>query len=222
MKKLVDVVMLSTKKASHLCIGLRPKCELWFVKEPKVNHDSAPNQHLYFLSDEEIKESDWFINKDGLWKHNGQVQPEPSAKKIIATTDPELYLTEHGEFSPAMIGIIPTDFIQAFVKTEGEIDKVLLEEEEYSLGDGVSGGAIYTDWRVKLNPDGTVIWSLPQKSLIEMAEESEKVVKRNRIKELYTEEQVLKLIKEAHRIGAYEFHHEFNSNWKEFLKANKD
>ena len=63
-------------------------------------------QHLYILSDDKIKEGDWFINRqyfaDGfvknneasyaIWQHNGEIIPNSEPKKIIATTDSSLNL----------------------------------------------------------------------------------------------------------------------------------
>jgi hypothetical protein len=51
-------------------------------------------QHLYFTSEEEIKDGDWFINDDGLWQCTGGIIPTGlNPRKIVATTDPNLKLS---------------------------------------------------------------------------------------------------------------------------------
>jgi hypothetical protein len=51
--------------------------------------------HLYIVSDEEIKEGDWLIWNDKVYKHSKTSFTGidfSDCKKIIATTDPELHL----------------------------------------------------------------------------------------------------------------------------------
>ena len=60
-------------------------------------------QHLYFTTDEEIKEGNWFINTNfqKIYQANSENSkniiefgPHPEIRKIIATTDPELELPQ--------------------------------------------------------------------------------------------------------------------------------
>ena len=76
-------------------------------------------QDLYFVSDEEIKESDWFI--DGFNKidkfNKGELPPNSSCKKIIASTNPDLGLPT-----------IPLTWIRdVYVPSNGSIKEVKLE-----------------------------------------------------------------------------------------------
>jgi hypothetical protein len=89
MKKKCKVVRLPTEKATWSnCIWLsRINNQLRLDK----SYNMLP-QHLYIISDDEVKEGDWFINEqiDGdkvIWQHNGNIIPNSNPKKIIATTD---------------------------------------------------------------------------------------------------------------------------------------
>ena len=61
MKKTYKVVMLPTTEASNLCIDTSCDELNYFTPEGKSTlHTKC--QNLYILSDEEIKEGDWYIN----------------------------------------------------------------------------------------------------------------------------------------------------------------
>jgi len=57
MKKTHKVVMLATEKASNLCLA---DTKLVLIKEAKYNLSNIKVQHLYIISDDEIKEGDWW------------------------------------------------------------------------------------------------------------------------------------------------------------------
>lgn len=94
------VVMLPTnekaKVGEYLVINKEGKLCVWNTDKFGVQN-TLPIQHLYFLSDEEIKEGDWYYHfklkeifrlyKDTM--HNKAFELE-YAKKIIATTDGSL------------------------------------------------------------------------------------------------------------------------------------
>lgn len=102
-------------------------------------------QHLYIVSDEEIKEGDWCLI-DGKHLHknveNDALYLKEHCKKIIATTDESLNEKSEPVFKGmsgiheiwkneiTQIGIpsIPNDFLQAYVKAQGKgFEKVLVE-----------------------------------------------------------------------------------------------
>ena len=101
-----------------------------------------PAQHLYFISDELIKEGDWVINimhsAEGVSKIGNEFADEITIsyvqartdryKKVIATTNPDLWWKDT-PMGHKYSGIpkINTTFIEAYVKEQGKIDKVLLE-----------------------------------------------------------------------------------------------
>lgn len=120
MKKKCQVVMLPTEKASKLAFLTKKGEEVY--KDLRYFHTSMPNhrdidltrpQHLYFITDEEIKEGDWCLlmtPKIKLFKC-AQVKTEPQliiksnirevhypnqCKKIIATTDESLEVVSKG------------------------------------------------------------------------------------------------------------------------------
>ena len=102
MLKKIPVVMLPTEKASSLFLGLTGR--LKFDNKQLSTHPKIINQHLYFLSDEEIKEGDWVYNhilNDVVQIKTSHIQNPINffteinklkhAKKIIATTDESLF-----------------------------------------------------------------------------------------------------------------------------------
>jgi len=94
MKKKHKIVMLPTEDYSLL--GVHNKKGLLYAKNEGwcyiVKHDYIQPQHLYILSDDEIKEGDWIY--DGVINEVHKVFHDTSVigqdRKIIATTDPKL------------------------------------------------------------------------------------------------------------------------------------
>jgi hypothetical protein len=133
------VVMLPTEKASKLYIagGILFNYE----KEREDGIGNCQNQHLYILSDEEIKEGEdlikgeWYINTfRGASKpfQNDNLGNNGYLKKIIATTDSEVKIHVGTCFSmEELFKPLPRlsdDFIKAYVKAQGKgFDKVLVE-----------------------------------------------------------------------------------------------
>jgi N-acetylmuramoyl-L-alanine amidase len=109
-----DVVMLPTDKSSKLV--LNNKKELWFNTDISCKSGLAHPQHLYILSNDEIKEGDWFhldmsdnrpnpdeihqMGNDNKSKTGGINFSNNSAwskccKKVIATTDSSLIIKDN-------------------------------------------------------------------------------------------------------------------------------
>lgn len=88
--------------------------------------DERNYKHLYLVSNEEIKEGDWYIfptvKPAGFsiaqykYEENSISLGNLKAKNIIATTDSELKLPQ-----------IPQDFIKYFVEKQGNVGKVFCE-----------------------------------------------------------------------------------------------
>lgn len=119
-----DVVMLPTEDKS--VIGLNRKQGNLYYFNPVV---SGEGQHLYILSDEEIKENDWCICKGKVWPNlygvlgsilGNKEWIEEHCRKIIATTDKSLDLSRPSN-----------EFLEAYIKAQGKIDKVLVEYERF-------------------------------------------------------------------------------------------
>jgi len=142
MLKKVQVVMLPTNEKAQIVKMPHGKLEI-------KNQDSqGKDQHLYFLSDEEIKEGDWFLPTIGSLKG----QPcklnkgcKTSDKgKIIATTDSSLKVghnygsIEYGDKTVDCNDYLPQpsqSFLEVYVKEYNKgnvIKEVMVEYEERS------------------------------------------------------------------------------------------
>lgn len=171
MKKEIKVVMLPTEKASwviedkkgklHMPI-LRPLSRHDLLRANPANHDNIP-QHLYFLSDEEIKEGDWIIWENKVVKAINTSYW--SAKKIIATTDESLRWHQDNE-----IQIIDTyhckfprpsnEFLKKYCELGG-IDKVLVEYDcpqckDYGFISECRSNCNQRFLELKVAPDNTI------------------------------------------------------------------
>lgn len=188
MRKKHNVVMLPTTEANWPnCIWLgRISHQLHLdtsynhkgrYSEPPIDDTMLP-QHIYFTSDEVIKEGDWFIN--GLTNQIHQAASYevfiPSDKKIVATTDPALLnfcwncnhqkkvhtgMCENcGRFNATGVNqfpSIPNDFIQAYIKRYNAgtpITEVMLEMKDMNPYTHLGGRS---DYKIKLRKDNTVI-----------------------------------------------------------------
>ena len=184
MKKKHKVVMLATDS---------PNAEIQYVGESdsiylNPNNPDNPNdiidnlgvpRHLYILSDDEIKEDDWFIqihnavmtvvicdkqNKNVVNTHQTRFL---KAKKIIATTDPKLnrYIENNrGEGVDEIFPQIPQSFIESY--TKNPVEYVELEYEEYNLKADIhsfDGESYSYDLRPKLVNNEVVIHEVKEK-----------------------------------------------------------
>lgn len=123
----------------------------------------SENQHLYFLSDDEIKAGDWYL-KNGesiIVSALGEIVKGDykNCKKIIATTDKLEIPYEFDKWS-----IIPKPsegFIQKFVNAYNSgnpITEVDVEYEEYAEGSyGLSDGEPLILERLKINSKDNTI-----------------------------------------------------------------
>lgn len=124
MLKATTVVMLPTNQRASICKGITTNRLYLYNNGYNLQINC---QHLYFLSDEKIKEGDWYLTFQ-----NGSVIGEPrkcedssydftNCKKIIATTDESLNLPQPSQ-----------SFLQKYVKEYNKgniITKVMVEYE---------------------------------------------------------------------------------------------
>ncbi len=184
MKEKFKLVMLPTEKASkiHLCS---------YQNELRLgnNQTSAPtlkSQHLYFTSDDKIKEGDRFIYYGKLKQCKYIIGSDEDysvycdkdiqyfsfdCKKIVATTDTSLkiFITKDdlGDDVTCCLPQIPESFIQTYIKlfNEGKrITEVELEMEQLCCQTGKPCGYpcngeenCKKSLYIKTNPDNTVI-----------------------------------------------------------------
>lgn len=179
--KQCEVVMLPTEKATTGMIVKSSNKTFEIITNKNfddkcqevLNKSSKNPQHLYILSDEEIKEGDWYysvasnkvfktieVKIDRIYFNRQECSEPVNCKKIIATTDILLtdYVKVEGGFgSYNKVPRTSDDFIKAFVKAQGKIDKVLVEYEykgrEYvDEQDGIG----YDKVVLKVAPDNTI------------------------------------------------------------------
>jgi len=171
MKKTVRVVMLPTTKSNKdgdIVLNDAKILEPNQVRLAQLNvltvYSDQPctNQHLYLISDDEIKEGDWYIatdiksviqcNKVTTYIHGGSTQsPKDLAKKIIATTDNSINVNYP-------IAEIPESFIQAYIKAYNERSPITEVAVEVIIGQGQENGETTSikEW-IKTRSDNTVI-----------------------------------------------------------------
>jgi len=142
-------------------------------------------QHLYFVSDEEIKQGDWFIELDIkgtrdtyckkpylcdigntggfiLTKNNGNFPFPQNCKKVVAATDKSLHSACDGFCATnecvCISALIPQKFVEYFIEaynTGNKISKVLVEVEIYYTS-ALLPSEKYKAYRIKLTKDNEV------------------------------------------------------------------
>lgn len=162
MKKKCQVVMLSINKRSDLLLSDNKifECDNSFTGlNTKLIPYRESYQHLYILSDDEIKEGDWFIANQGVFQcleivggdypykisnqyNKGEIQYKSKhwfGNKIIATTDK--YIMYHdktpiGENVNGLYKILPQpspSFIQKYIEEWNKGNKIKQVNVEYVL-----------------------------------------------------------------------------------------
>jgi len=201
------VIMLSTnEKALN---GLKTIITICDNKLQEFKSDNIGNikfaqffgvpQHLYIISDEEIKEGDWVTNKFTTYPYKATYTLEEELRvngnknnqigKIIATTDISLGLTgvgkgflERGEFMEAFTPLLPQPSLQFISKYIEEYNKgniitnVLVEYEDNGEEDWIGS-----------NEDGQPFWN--EKWELKVDSHNQITIKPVQPK-LYTEEEV--------------------------------
>lgn len=143
----------------------------WTEKE-LTNPDRRKYQHLYILSDDEIKENDWCINRnlDTIYQIKAIVGNLENWIKIIATTDSSFKLYESETLAKAsgfslntndiLLPSIPQSFIDKYVSEFNKGNKIEEVMVEYLLEEYEHDGKRYhhTDGRMcsKVNSDNTI------------------------------------------------------------------
>ena len=135
-----QVVMLPTDKRSILTIAKHYNNRLRHIgSDYKCSPENEQYQHLYFVTDDEIKEGDWFVylfNDEWILRQASKENWRGIRKKIVATTNPDLWYHDFKrpekldynttDFKPS-IAKIGKDFIQEYVAGQGAIKQVMLQ-----------------------------------------------------------------------------------------------
>ena len=174
--KKCKVVMLSTKEQAN--IFLEENITLTYYKYQQKHSLKGIAMNLYILSDDEIKEGDWYydymlrvvLQATKTSTHNGG----NDYKKIVATTDTSLHTTECVDGSELMdewqgekidlhteLPQLSESFIQAYIKaynegkhiTEVDLEMDIIKNENYTG----NGDSLISGYKIKTRPDNTVI-----------------------------------------------------------------
>jgi predicted transcriptional regulator len=191
-KKECKVIMLDTKEKSKFGFLTQKGKEVfnqlcWYGGNELPNIIDSINQHIYILSDDEIKNGEWCYD----WSVEGRLckysKPpkhwSDTSKKIIATTN--ISLIEESrlmrECYPATIGQISDSFVKKYIesyKNDKPIEKVMVEYETFN-------SHVIGLQRLKINTkDNTIL----------ISEVSEVKGSWTRVKGSYTREEVIKLL----------------------------
>jgi hypothetical protein len=138
-KKRAKVHLLPTDKASRLVkFQMFGKNKLNYSDEILPIQDEEQYHHLYFTTDEEIKEGDWFMFYGEPRQAKNLIAEPVNQGKIIATTDPKLHSTrlkdcpinpEDNMVSVRGVSKPSKEFIEEYCRAGG-IDEV---DVEYGL-----------------------------------------------------------------------------------------
>ena len=165
------------------------------LEDKNAEKDEHKNNYLYFTSDEEIKKGDWLHNSfsNNIGKALFDERGDLHLRKIIATTDPKLGITDH-RVSPVPnfcdFPQIPQSFIESYVKNP--VDKVELEYVQATYEDWMENGASPVPNKLKLDNNEVVV--VPEKNTMSVVEFMNKQCE---VGKLYTKEEVEELCKSA-------------------------
>ena len=165
MKQEKIVVMVSTSKTATLnqIVSRKSDNRLAIVNPLTIedpNRNLHTTQHLYVLSDEKIKDGNWYLDMVTGLIYMADEKPVTMNcfKKIIATTNPDLWLHKEtiigNERNIEQQGIpkIGVDFVERFVKEWNNGNKI----EKINLMYGWTGGAENGTWMPQVRSNGTV------------------------------------------------------------------
>lgn len=169
--KRAQVIMLPTENKTYIGKFLENEPYLalysWYLKSLNIK-EQRQGQHLYIISDDEIKEGDWCLNENNnIFQYIGGLLL-PTDKKIIATTDTSLKYfidskgnkSEHELTKNGYIEFLPQpsqQFIEKYIESynKGNIITDVLVEYEL-LGHEEIPSELWEE-RYKVNPKDNTI-----------------------------------------------------------------
>lgn len=140
-KKKCKAHLLPTEKESGLLLDWDNKLFEWTKRTISKNHYHK-NVELYFTSDEQIKEGDWYIiNNQSISKYDGHFTLGVDCKKIIATNDSSLTIKRDAfvmgigklEFESRLPQPSP-EFIEAYIEAYNSGNPIIAVMVEYEEG----------------------------------------------------------------------------------------
>ncbi len=162
MKQTLYVIALPTDKIGPAQLMKLRSSGRFHVSHPKCgisdSNEAWQGFHIYFTSQDEKEISSGDNIFEGITKSiwTDVKTWNPECKKIIASTD--YSITENS--------VIPLSFINLYAEKQGSIKEVQIEIEqcETHLADAcnVRFNCCNNPYKIKINTDNTVIWSLKQ------------------------------------------------------------
>lgn len=98
----------------------------WKIGTESLSKDES-FQHLYLVSEREIKFKDWYIDGANNIKQQTIEGRHKEDRKIEATTNPSIYNPYKAYGNQKALPQIPQSFIEAYVKANGNIEEVNIE-----------------------------------------------------------------------------------------------
>lgn len=170
MKKTFKIIMLPTEQKSNFACGLQPNGVIKECTTLNALGIGKP-QHIYIISDEKIKEGDWYYDILGNTIYKCQSKGEEicifknytKCKKIVATTDISLspnklypMVQNNNTILPQLSESLITDYIKSY--NEGHpITEVDLEVIDLNT---IGMGYDCNICKIKIKGDNTVIITL--------------------------------------------------------------
>lgn len=163
--KQCKVIMLPTNNQYKLTPEQKSESITILESGLGFGYQNGRHQHLYLVSNDEIKEGDWFIDTETKLLHQALKSTDLTFLnhhtkkhlylKVIATTD-SLLINDDGSGMGIKLPQIPQSFIQAYVREQGKIDEVMVEIED-DRDKYIGPSYPLYELKIKLRPDNTVI-----------------------------------------------------------------
>lgn len=205
------VVMLASNENSGLLLGVSKFGRLisYDTKYTNPSNDvHISKQHIYIISEDEIKVGDWCIDrhKTVYKQKTDKIFTEfTGSKKIIATTDKLILKTSKSinkeQFPDIILPQISQQFIEHFITeyNKGNIISDVLVEYEYLLGNNEDENQnLIPELFLKINKNNTI--------------------NIKTVKDSFSRDEVIKLLQECWSDSA--FNHECLRSGKEFITFN--
>lgn len=151
-------------------------------------------QHLYIISDEEIKKGNWCINDnhDTLYQSDWNVNETTNWSKVIATTDISL-IFNHKEF-PVTVPLLPSP-------SQSFIDKYI---SEYNKGNIIID--VMVEYEDRLHYENTIY---KDSNKLELKVSKDNTITIKRIKDSWSREEVKSLVIDGMRfMNSYIINHD--------------